>query len=122
MSKIESKVQEEIISYLKKNRIYHFRFQAQSNLNGLPDILCLYKGFFIGLELKREKGGTPTGLQLRKIKAINDNGGVGIIVRSVEEVDTLFSVIDDYDDYYDNIDNYDILTKYTIRIKKYEKK
>lgn len=121
MSKIESKVQEEIISYLKKNRIYHFRFQAQSNLNGLPDILCLYKGLFIGLELKREKGGTPTGLQLRKIKSINDNGGVGLIVRSVEEVETLFNVIDD-NDCYDNIDNYDILAKYTIRIKKYEKK
>ena len=121
MSKIESKVQEEIISYLKKNRIYHFRFQAQSNLNGLPDILCLYKGLFIGLELKREKGGTPTGLQLRKIKTINDNGGIGLIVRSVEEVDTLFNVIDD-NDCYDKIDNYDILAKYTIRINKYEKK
>lgn len=121
MSKIESKVQEEIISYLKKNRIYHFRFQAQSNLNGLPDILCLYKGFFIGLELKREKGGTPTGLQLRKIKTINDNGGIGLIVRSVEEVNILFSVIDDY--YYcDNIYAENILEYYEIRIKKYEKK
>lgn len=117
MSKIEGKVQEEIISYLKKNRIYHFRFQAQSNLNGLPDILCLYKGFFIGLELKREKGGKPSGLQLRKIKTINDNGGIGLIVRSVKEVDTLFSAIDDYDDCYDNIDNYDVLAKYTIRLK-----
>lgn len=116
MSKIEGKVQEEIISYLKKNRIYHFRFQAQSNLNGLPDILCLYKGFFIGLELKREKGGTPSGLQLRKINTINDNGGIGLIVRSVKEVETLFSVIDD-NECYDNIDNYDILAKYTIRIK-----
>lgn len=94
MSKIESKVQEEIISYLKKNRIYHFRFQAQSNLNGLPDILCLYKGLFIGLELKREKGGTPSGLQLRKIGTINDNGGIGVIVRSVKEVKLLFGIID----------------------------
>lgn len=94
MSKIESKVQEEILSYLKKNRIYHFRFQAQSNLNGLPDILCLYKGLFIGLELKREKGGTPSGLQLRKIKSINDNGGIGVIVRSVKEVKLLFDIID----------------------------
>ena len=116
MSKIESKVQEEILSYLKNNRIYHFRFQAQSNLNGLPDILCLYKGLFIGLELKREKGGTPSGLQLRKIETINDNGGIGVIVRSVKEVETLFSVIDD-NKCYDNIYNYAILAKYTIRIK-----
>ena len=121
MSKIESKVQEEIISYLKKNRIYHFRFQAQSNLNGLPDILCLYKGLFIGLELKREKGGTPSGIQLRKIKTINDNGGIGLIVRSVKEVKLLFDIINE--EYINgDMDSFDILAKYTIRIKEYEKK
>lgn len=118
---LESKVQESIISYLKKNRIYHFRFQAQSNLNGLPDILCLYKGFFIGLELKREKGGTPTGLQIRKIKAINDNGGIGLIVRSVYEVEMLLDVINDY--YTDNnISSEDILSYYEIRKNENEKK
>ena len=121
MSKIESKVQEEIISYLEKNRIYHCRFQAQSNLNGLPDINCLYKGLFIGLELKREKGGKPTGLQLRKIKTINDNGGIGLIVRSIEEVDTLFDIINE--EYINgDMNSFNILEKYAIRIKKYEKK
>lgn len=115
---LESKVQKDILAYLIKNRIYHFRFQAQSNLNGLPDIICLYKGFFIGLELKREKGGAPTGLQLRKIKAINDNGGIGLIVRSVEEVDKLFRTIDNH------IGCYGELTYYIIKEFKesYEKK
>lgn len=91
---LEGKVQEQIISYLRRKRVYFFRFQAQSNLNGLPDIICLYKGFFLGLELKREKGGIPTELQLRKIKAINDNGGIGCIVRSVEEVEEILNNID----------------------------
>jgi len=91
---LEGKVQDQIIAYLKRKRIYHFRFQAQSNLNGLPDIICLYKGFFLGLELKRENGGTPTDLQLRKIKAINDNGGIGVIVRSVDEVEEIINNID----------------------------
>ena len=91
---IEKVVQDKIIAYLKKKRVYHFRFQAQYNLNGLPDILCLYKGFFLGLELKREKGGAPTQLQLRKITAINDNGGIGVIVRSVEEVEEILNNID----------------------------
>lgn len=90
---LESKIQKDILAYLTKNRIYHFRFQAQSNLNGLPDIICLYKGLFIGLELKREEGGKPTELQLRKIKAINDNGGIGVIIRSVKEVKLLFDII-----------------------------
>lgn len=91
---LEDKVQDNIKSYLTKKRIYHWRFQAQSNLNGIPDILCLYKGFFIGLELKREKGGRATDLQLRKIKNINDNGGIGVLVRSVEDVDKIIKAID----------------------------
>lgn len=91
---LEDKVQDRIKSYLTKKRIYHWRFQAQSNLNGIPDILCLYKGFFIGLELKREKGGHATGLQLRKIKNINENGGIGVLVRSVEDVDKIIKAID----------------------------
>ena len=91
--RLENKVQKDVLSYLKRNRVYHFRFQAQSNLNGLPDIICLYKGFFLGLELKREKGGVPTQLQLRKIKAINDNGGIGLIVKNIEEVEKLFQDI-----------------------------
>ena len=91
---LEDKVQDHIKSYLTKNRIYHWRFQAQTNLNGIPDILCLYKGFFIGLELKREKGGHATQLQLRKIKNINDNGGIGVLVRSVEDVDKIIKAID----------------------------
>lgn len=89
---LESKIQKDILSYLRRNRVLHFRFQAQSNLNGLPDIICLYNGFFLGLELKQENG-KPTLLQEKKIKAINDNGGIGAIIKSVEEVDELLSAI-----------------------------
>ena len=91
---LESKIQKDILAFLKKNRVYHFRFQAQSNLNGLPDVICLYKGFFLGLELKKENG-KPTDLQLKKIKSINENGGIGRIIRSVEEVETLLKEIDE---------------------------
>ena len=90
---LESKIQKQIIAFLKRNKVYVWRFQAQSNLNGLPDILCLYKGFFLGLELKTDKG-EPTGLQLKKIKAINENGGIGRIVRNVGEVQALLEEID----------------------------
>lgn len=116
----ESAVQKNILAYLRHKRVYHFRFQAQSNLNGLPDIICLYKGFFLGLELKREKGGAPTLLQLKKIKAINDNGGIGVIVRSVDEVDDIFILIDIYGK---SISNQELLDKYEeIRMNKNEKK
>ena len=91
---LESKIQKDILAFLRRNRVYHFRFQAQSNLNGLPDIICLYKGFFLGLELKKENG-KPTELQLKKINSINENGGIGRIIRSVEEVEDLLREIDE---------------------------
>lgn len=91
--RIESDFQRQVISYLKQKRVWFFRFQAQSNLNGLPDIICLYKGFFIGLELKADKG-NPTELQLMKIKTINENGGIGVITNDLSEIKGIFNKID----------------------------
>ena len=91
---LESKIQKDILAFLRRNRVYHFRFQAQSNLNGLPDIICLYKGFFLGLEMKKEND-KPTELQLKKINSINENGGIGRIIRNVEEVEDLLREIDE---------------------------
>lgn len=89
---LESKLQKEILAYLRKNRVFHIRFQAQSNINGVPDIICCYKGLFIGLELKQENG-RATELQKKKLEAINNAGGIGRIIRSVEEVEKLFKEI-----------------------------
>ena len=91
--KLENKIQKEVIDYLKKNRIYHFRFQAQVNLNGIPDIIALYKGYMLGIELKKEDG-KPTDLQLKKIQSINENGGIGVIIKSVSQLDSLIKYID----------------------------
>ena len=90
---LESKIQKEILTYLRKNEIFHLRFQAQSNINGIPDIICCYKGLFIGLELKQEKG-KATELQKKKLEAINNAGGIGRIIKSLEEVKALFKEID----------------------------
>lgn len=90
---LESKIQKDILNYLRAKRIFHLRFQAQSNINGIPDVICCYKGLFIGLELKQENG-RATELQKRKLDAINNAGGIGLIVKSVEEVEQLFDQID----------------------------
>ncbi len=90
---LESKIQRDIISYLRRKRVFHLRFQAQSNINGIPDIICCYNGLFIGLELKQENG-RATELQKKKLDAINNAGGIGVVVRSVEEVDNLFKELD----------------------------
>ena len=53
--------------------------------NGVPDIICCYKGRFLGLECKLP-GGRLTKLQKRAIEKINRAGGVACRVESVEDV------------------------------------
>ena len=90
----ESKLEQEVEKFMREKRIWQLaRFQAQYNQNGLPDRLYLYKGLLLGLELKTDKG-VPTILQLRKLKEINDNGGLGLIVRSADDVKNLIEIID----------------------------
>ena len=89
----ESKLLRQVKKYLKDKKVWCFRVQAQSNLFGLPDIMCLYKGVLIGLELKTDIG-KATALQDMKLKEINKNGGIGIIARTLADVETLFDYIE----------------------------
>lgn len=101
----ESKLEEEVERLMQEKGIWQLaRYQAQSNQNGLPDRLYLYKGYLLGLELKTDEG-TPTKLQLRKIDEINKNGGIGLIVRNIETVEKLIEYIDfwNYRDNHNNI-------------------
>ena len=61
--------------------------------NGVPDIICCYKGRFLGLECKRP-GGRLTELQKRAIKKINRAGGVACRVESVEDVKRVIKRVD----------------------------
>lgn len=95
----EGKLEKQVEAYMTKRRVWQLaRYQAQSSQNGLPDRLYLYKGYLLGLELKTDKG-TPTTLQEKKLKCINENGGIGLIIRRVEEVVKVLDLIDAYDEF-----------------------
>ena len=57
--------------------------------SGIPDIICCYKGRFLGLEAKLPRG-KLTALQRRALDKINAAGGIG---RRVETVDDVKAVI-----------------------------
>ena len=57
--------------------------------SGIPDIICCYKGRFLGLEVKLPRG-KLTALQKRALDKINAAGG---IARRVESVDNVKAVI-----------------------------
>lgn len=93
----ESKLEQQVGAYMVRRRVWQLaRYQAQSSQNGLPDRLYLYRGYLLGFELKTDKG-TPTTLQEKKLKCINENGGIGLIIRRVEEVAKVLDLIDAYD-------------------------
>lgn len=93
----ESKLEQQVGAYMVRRRVWQLaRYQAQSSQNGLPDRLYLYKGYLLGFELKTDKG-KPTTLQEKKLECINKNGGIGLIIRRVEEVAKVLDLIDAYD-------------------------
>ena len=61
--------------------------------NGVPDIICCYKGRFLGLECKLP-GGRLTELQKRAIEQINRAGGFACRVESVEDVKRVIARVD----------------------------
>ena len=61
--------------------------------SGIPDIICCYKGRFLGLEAKLP-GGKLTALQCRALDKINAAGGIGRRVESVDDVKAVIAQAD----------------------------
>jgi hypothetical protein len=47
--------------------------------SGVPDILCCYNGWFIGIECKAN-GGKPTRLQQMHLNGIERQGGIALLI------------------------------------------
>jgi hypothetical protein len=80
---LSSKKQDEVLeNQFKKRCINHVRkdgwalkyYGGRHTLAGIPDLLCCIEGFFIAIELKRKKGGTPRVLQDKCLEEIRTRG------------------------------------------------
>jgi len=60
--------------------------------SGLPDIICCIDGQFVVLEVKTPDG-KVTKLQEVTLAKIQAAGGMGVVVRSVDEVKTIIETI-----------------------------
>lgn len=98
----ESIVSKEIYDYLLKRKIFQKRNHASASSYGLPDREFLYKGICVGIEIKQANGKVKEHQQ-RKLDLYNNNGGIGIAVRSVEEVKLLIQVIDEEENLGDGV-------------------
>lgn len=61
--------------------------------SGVPDIICCYKGRFLGLEVKLPSG-KLTELQKHAIEKINRAGGIACRVESVDDVKAVIARVD----------------------------
>ncbi len=92
--KSEKKVQDEIIKWLKQNNIYHFK-TIISNRKGIPDLICNYKGKFIGIEVKASNKSFKdvTKLQKLELMKINTSNGIGFFTNTLNYVKEVFKLI-----------------------------
>ena len=78
----ESNFQKKIIKYLESIDAYVFKHNASAiSKAGVPDLICCYRGLFIGIEVKKDNKSKPTELQKYNINKINECGGIGFVLR-----------------------------------------
>mgnify|MGYP000944867484 CR=1 FL=1 len=92
MKKLESKIQGEIIKYIKELPNLYYEKSIITNKRGSPDIKICYKGKFIALEVKSANG-KISELQDYTLNKIRDAGGISEVVRSAEDVIKILSKI-----------------------------
>ena len=81
----EQAIQKAMIKYLK-TKAYVVKIVSASK-SGVPDLLVLYKGKFIALEVKTpDKKNNVSDLQQHNINEIVKNGGLAFVVWELDQV------------------------------------
>lgn len=77
----EGKVKKKVTDLLKKYRIWYF-FPGNNGFgkSGIPDIVAIVNGKFVGIEVKADKTKKPTQLQVQCGNQIRAAGGYWFLV------------------------------------------
>jgi len=93
----EADVLRAVLADLSSRKVWHRRIQIQgviqrtgagegvmrpSTMTGMPDVIALHRGIFLGLEVKKP-GGKLAAHQLQTLTDIRDAGGIGAILVDV---------------------------------------
>lgn len=82
----EKEITHSIRSLLRQFGVFHWKnFGGPMGAKGVPDILGIFKGRLLGIEVKTATGKLSPE-QERFIQNINDAGGIGFMARSVDDV------------------------------------
>lgn len=100
MSSTEKATQKAVLDYLTAKGIFHWRqnsgaiktrghFYKFASINGIPDIVAIVNGQFIGLEIK-DIDGKQNDDQIEFQRLLEESGGKYYVIRSIDEVIQLF--------------------------------
>lgn len=83
----ESKIKRKVTETLRKYNVWYF-FPANNGFGraGIPDIIAIVDGLFVGIECKADKTKKPTELQKRCGEEIKQAGGEWFLVRCDEDI------------------------------------
>lgn len=85
-TKNETKLQKSIQKYLKDIGAYEFKVHGSAYMRaGIPDIICCYKGRFIGIECKIGNN-KMSSIQEQHKKEILNAQGIHILAYSLNDV------------------------------------
>lgn len=82
----ETKLQKEVQKYLLSKGCYEFKVHGSIYMKaGIPDIICCYKGLFIGIETKVGKNKMSELQKIHK-EEILKAGGIHILAYNLDDV------------------------------------
>lgn len=82
----EMEITHSIRSLLKQFGIFHWKvWQGMGSAPGVPDIVGIHQGKFLGIEVKTASGKLSPH-QERFLKNINAAGGIAFVARSLDDV------------------------------------
>lgn len=84
----EGRIKAAVKKYLDAHGVWHFSPVSNGmGRHGIPDIICCWRGRFLGIEVKAPgKRSNTSPLQQREIAAIQAAEGVALVVDDVEQL------------------------------------
>lgn len=86
-----SKLQSEILTYLKSLPECWATKVIAANERGCPDILCCYKGRFLAIEVK-DKGDKLSNIQSAQLSRIRQAEGATIVARNMNDIKWVLNI------------------------------
>jgi len=76
----EKSFENKVKKFLKDQGFWHLKTWSNGvQRSGVPDVLACCNGWFVGIELKADKG-KPSALQIYNLKKIEESGGYAILL------------------------------------------